>query len=283
MEFAGPVYYLALGHVAQDLTPDGLRLGGTVAYASLTAEAMGYTAGIVTACADTTDLGALARVAVHRLSSPASTTFENIYTAGGRIQYLRARAMPLRPEHLPLEWLRAPIVHLAPLAGELDTDFLSAFHGAFIGLTPQGWLRAWDDSGRVHPKAWDDALIYLEQATATTLSIEDVGGDWQLLERWAEIANVLAVTEGYHGCTVFVKNRGRRRFSVLPQTELDPTGAGDIFAAAFFIHLYETGDPWAAARVANHIASISVTRLGLAGTPTPEEVGVARLRADLVL
>lgn len=282
MEFASPVYYLALGHVAQDLTPDGPRLGGSVAYAALTAEAMGYTAGVVTACADTTDLGALARVAVHRLPSPASTTFENIYTVAGRVQYLRARAAPLRPEHLPLEWLRAPIVHLAPLAGELNTDFLSAFHGAFIGLTPQGWLRAWDGSGRVQPKAWEDALTYLEQATATALSIEDVGGDWLLLERWAEVANVLAVTEGYHGCTVFVKDQGRRRFSAPPQTELDPTGAGDIFAAAFFIHLYETGDPWAAARVANYVASVSVTRPGLAGAPTPQEVGIARLKAELI-
>lgn len=282
MEFASPVYYLALGHVAQDLTPDGPRLGGSVAYAALTAEAMGYTAGVVTACADTADLGALARVAVHRLPSPVSTTFENIYTAAGRVQYLRARATLLRPEHLPLEWLRAPIVHLAPLAGELDAEFLSAFHGAFIGLTPQGWLRAWDSSGLVQPKAWEEADIYLKQATATALSIEDVRGDWALLERWAEIASVLAVTEGHHGCTVFVKNQGRRRFSAPRQIEVDPTGAGDIFAAAFFIHLYETGDPWAAARVANQVASVSVTRLGLAGTPTPDEVGLARLRAELV-
>jgi sugar/nucleoside kinase (ribokinase family) len=280
MEFASPVYYLALGHVAEDLTPDGPRLGGSVAYAALTAEAMGYTAGVVTACADTADLSALARVAVHRLPSPVSTTFENIYTAAGRVQYLRARAAPLRPEHLPLEWLRAPIVHLAPLTGELNTEFLSAFHGAFIGLTPQGWLRAWDGSGRVQPKAWEDALVYLEQATATALSIEDVNGDWALLERWAEVTNVLVVTEGYNGCTVFVKNGGRRRFSVPRQLEVDPTGAGDIFAAAFFIHLYETGDPWAAARLANHVASVSVTRIGLAGVPTPDEVGIARLRAE---
>ena len=34
-----PVYYLALGHVAKDLTPDGPRLGGSVAYAALTARA----------------------------------------------------------------------------------------------------------------------------------------------------------------------------------------------------------------------------------------------------
>jgi hypothetical protein len=282
MQFASPVYYLALGHIAQDLTPDGPRLGGTVAYAALTAEAMGYAAGVVTTCADDTDLSALERVAVHRLASPDSTTFENIYSAAGRTQYLRARALPLQPDGLPLEWLRAPIVHLAPLAGELDSEFLSAFHGAFIGLTPQGWLRAWDETGLVRPAAWEEAPTFLAQATATALSLEDVRGDWGLIERWAKIANVLAVTEGHSGCTVFAKNQGARRFSAPPQTEMDPTGAGDIFAAAFFIHLYETGNPWAAARVANHVAAVSVTRPGLAGVPTADEVGLARLRAELV-
>jgi len=282
MEFASPIYYLAIGHVAQDLTPDGPRLGGSVAYAALTAEAMGYASGVVMACSDAVDLSPLAGVAVQRLASPASTTFENLYSAAGRTQYLRARAAPLRPEHIPLEWLRAPIIHLAPLADELDGDFLSAFHGAFIGLTPQGWLRTWDEAGLVQVKTWDEAPLFLTHASAVALSVEDVRGDWALLERWAKLTSVLAVTEGHNGCTVFARGRGMRQFTAPRQTEVDPTGAGDIFAAAFFIHLYETGDPWAAARVANQLASVSVTRAGLAGVPTPAEVGLARLRAEWV-
>jgi hypothetical protein len=45
-----PVDYLVIGHVAHDLTPQGPRLGGTAAYSALTARALGYRAGIVTAC-----------------------------------------------------------------------------------------------------------------------------------------------------------------------------------------------------------------------------------------
>ena len=37
--------------------------------------------------------------------------------------------------------------------------------------------------------------------------------------------------------------------------EVDATGAGDIFAAAFFWRLYVTRDPWEAARFATHLAS----------------------------
>jgi sugar/nucleoside kinase (ribokinase family) len=53
---------------------------------------------------------------------------------------------------------------------------------------------------------------------------------------------------------------------------LDATGAGDVFAAAFFVRLHKTRDPWEAARFATLIASRSVTRLGLDGVPTKQEI-----------
>ncbi len=32
------------------------------------------------------------------------------------------------------------------------------FPASMLGLTPQGWLRAWDGDGRVHTGAWPEAL-----------------------------------------------------------------------------------------------------------------------------
>ncbi|HAX70479.1 MAG TPA: hypothetical protein DCY14_12775, partial [Anaerolineae bacterium] len=52
----------------------------------------------------------------------------------------------------------------------------------------------------------------------------------------------------------------------------DATGAGDIFAAAFFARCVRTRDPWEAARFATQLASYSVTRVGLQGIPTPKEI-----------
>ena len=63
-----------------------------------------------------------------------------------------------------------------------------------------------------------------------------------------------------------------RKFRAPTVKEVDPTGAGDVFAAAFFIRLYQTRDPWEAARFATQLASISVTRPGISGIPTPSEV-----------
>jgi hypothetical protein len=43
-----PIDYLVIGHLTQDIIPDGFRLGGTAAYSALTARALGLRVGIVT-------------------------------------------------------------------------------------------------------------------------------------------------------------------------------------------------------------------------------------------
>jgi sugar/nucleoside kinase (ribokinase family) len=63
-----------------------------------------------------------------------------------------------------------------------------------------------------------------------------------------------------------------RRFRAPQVQAVDETGAGDVYAAAFFARLLTTRDPWEAARFATQLASISVTRPGLEGIPTPEEI-----------
>jgi sugar/nucleoside kinase (ribokinase family) len=277
---ADAVHYLLVGHVAKDLTPAGPVLGGTVSYAALTARALGYTPGIVTAAATDLDLAPLAGVPLARAASPDSTTFENIYGPNGRTQFLRARAAPLTAADIPLHWLRAPVVHLAPLDQEIDPALAAELNGGFLGLTPQGWLREWDAEGRVsHNLAWPAAAQTLRQAHATVLSIADVSGDWAVAEQWAKAAPILVVTEGAAGCTVFVQGQGARQFRAPPMDEVDPTGAGDVFAAAYFINLYETGDAWGSARFANQVAARSVSRVGIAGVPAPEEVAYCRVAA----
>lgn len=274
--------YLAIGHLAQDRTPAGPRLGGTVAYAALTAQALGYAPGIVSAHSADLDVSALGDLAIARHPSALNTTFENIYGAAGRVQFLRARAEALTTTQIPAAWGKAPVIHVAPLAQELEPSLvgqLAASSPTFIGLTPQGWLRQWDAEGRVSKCEWSEALATLPQVNAAVISIEDVRGEWAMAEQWAKAAQVLVVTEGAQGCTVFVQGESARQFPAPPHPEVDPTGAGDVFAAAFFINFYETDDPWASARFANQVAALSITRVGLEGIPTPEEVGLCRIRA----
>lgn len=265
-----PVDYLVIGHAAQDLTPSGARLGGTVAFSALTARALGLRVGIVTSVANETSLAALDGIPVITIPSEHSTTFENIYFEGGRKQILHHRATPIDFVHVPEVWRHASILHLGPIAGEVEPSLPKGFSPDLLGLTAQGWMRGWDESGRVHPVQWENVSA-LNAAGAVVISLEDVGGDMEQVERLAQHTRILAVTEGAAGCVLYW-NGDRRRLRAPQFTEIDATGAGDIFAAAFFIRLYTTRDPWEAARFATLIASHSVTRVGLAGIPTEEEI-----------
>lgn len=268
-----PVDYLIIGHVTQDLTPNGPVLGGTVSYASLTARALGMRVGIVTSCRADFQMPELEGISIVAAPSEHTTTFENIYTPNGRVQYLRNQAAKLTLELVPPQWRKAPVVHLGALDWEIGEDLLGAFPNALVGLTLQGWLRDWDHTGRVRfrPLKEKETTTLLQNASAVVLSIEDVQGDESMIEELHSVARILVVTEGSAGARLYWNGDGRR-FRPPFREEVDPTGAGDIFAAAFFCRLYATNDPWEAARFATKLASFSVLRRGLQGVPTPDEV-----------
>ncbi|HUE99102.1 MAG TPA: PfkB family carbohydrate kinase [Anaerolineales bacterium] len=268
-----PVDYLVIGHVAHDLTPEGPRLGGTAAYSALTAQALGLRVGIVTASGPETSLDALNDIPVISLRSPQSTTFENIYRGRGhgRIQYLRAQAARIDFSSVPEAWRRTPIIHLGPIANETDSILPEGFSPVQLGLTPQGWMRQWDSESRVSLGEWTNADAALARAGAVVISREDVNGNDELIEHMSHQTRMLAVTEGAAGAVLYW-NGDRRRFGAPEVTEVDATGAGDVFAAAFFVRLFNTHDPWEATRFATLVASRSVMRVGLDGIPTPREI-----------
>jgi len=266
-----PVDYLVIGHVAHDLTPDGPRLGGTVAYSALTARALGLRVGVVTASGPETSLEALNGIPIINVESPKSTTFENIYTEHGRLQYLRARATRINFTNVPEVWQRTSIIHLGPIANEMDVILPEGFSPTLLGLTPQGWMRQWDSECRVSRREWIDADSALVRAGAVVISREDVDGDDELIEHMAHQTPILAVTEDAAGAVLYW-NGDRRRFRAPEVKEVDATGAGDVFAAAFFVRLFTTRDPWESTRFATLLASRSVTRAGLDGIPTPREI-----------
>jgi sugar/nucleoside kinase (ribokinase family) len=268
-----PIDYLIIGHLTQDLTPAGPRLGGTASYASLTARALGLRVGILTACNDCLEAPELERegIRVVGFRSDVNTTFENIQTPAGRIQYLHKLAPSIDLSMVPEQWRSTPIVHLGPVANEVDPTLARAFESSLVGLTPQGWFRTWDAEGRVSFSEWPESSFVLRHAGAAVLSIEDVRGDEAIIEDMASSIRVLAVTEGANGARLYW-NGDLRRFRPQKMEEVDPTGAGDIFAAAFFTRLSTTRDPWEAARFATNLAAFSVLRVGLDGVPTEEEV-----------
>ena len=252
----------------------GLMLGGTVSYSAMTAAALGLKVGIITVVPDAVDLSALAAFPIHRIPSQEATTYENIQTPNGRIQYLHKRAPTITPEMIPQSWQAASIVHFAPVAFEIDPPLLDIFPDSFRCITPQGCMRTVDQDKRVHYCDWEDAESMLPKTAAAVISVEDVQFDEECIQHLLKYANILAVTEGEQGARVYWKGNVRH-FNAPRVNVVDPTGAGDIFAAVFFARLFATRDAWLAGAQAVHLASLSVTRRGVAGMPTAQELQTA--------
>jgi sugar/nucleoside kinase (ribokinase family) len=275
-----PVDYLVIGHITQDVVPGGFTLGGTVSYASLTALALAKRVGIVTSCAPELQLPEFKDIQVVKYPSAQTTTFENIQKPDHRIQIIHHQADRITAKQIPELWRNTPIIHIGPVDNEIDTDVLSIFPNSFIGVTPQGFMRKWDETGHVKQGHWKDAEKILPLISAAVLSVEDVKSDEKVIESYVAHSQVLVVTEGARGARLYWN--GDMRYFVPPhEVEVDPTGAGDIFAAAFFIRYQKTRDPWEAARFATVLAAQSVNRKGLAGIPTSEEVQTAE--AELLM
>lgn len=279
---ADPVDILLIGHVTRDLVsadPDGpYRLGGTVSFAAITALRLGRQPTIITRAAADTDLSELpAAVDLRVLPSATTSTFANIYTPLGRVQYLYTPAAHIVAADIPVALRRPRAVLLGPLTNEIHPDVAAIFDPkALVAAVPQGWMRRWQADGRVYHQAWESADAILPHLGVLVLSLEDIDHDLRRLDPFFQHIALIVVTEYRDGSTIYQRQPdGQIRETKIPPrpaNEVDPTGAGDIFATAFLIRLQETGDPLQAARFANVTASFGVEHVGVAGIPDREQV-----------
>ena len=208
------------------------------------------------------------------MPAKSSSTFENIYTETGRIQKIWKVAEKLDVNDLPEIWKSSKIIHLAPIANEILPFEPSVLHPEILGATPQGWLRIWDDTHAIHLEKWNNEIQSVLRESVAVLSSEDLNHDEESIEHYANTCKILAITEGSKGSRLYW-NGDIRKFGTRRVTEVDPTGAGDIFASSFFIRLMTTRDPWESSRYANQAAAFSVTRKGMDSIPTKEELKLA--------
>jgi len=262
--------FLVIGHIVLDKVEEGYRLGGTAAYASLTARRLGLHAAVFTRTGPEVDVSvALPGVETLSLPSPCTTIFVNTYTPSGRVQHLLSVAPAIPMNGLSDEWRRAPIVLLGPLDQEVDEAAAGAFPGALVGLSPQGWMRRWDASKRVWPMEWVGGVA-LEYAQVMSLAEDDLPGR-KLPQSWRSRPRILALTRGRDGSRLRCDGTWYD-VPAYPAREVDPTGAGDVYAAAFLVRYRETGDAPGAALFASCVASFSVEAPGLEGIPTRAQV-----------
>jgi len=265
------VRFIAIGHVARDEFEGEptWRLGGTALYTAAAAARLGARAAIVTRVGPNEREALEKRCAelgieLHALAAEVTTTFAFRYEDGRRLMRLKARARGLTLNDVPPQVRHAEAVILGSIAHEIDRSLLGAFGHAASVVTAQGYLREWSADGSIHPRRWDDVAEVTASASAIVLSEEDIGGDLDEPRRWAGHTPVI-VTLAERGSLVFADREERLVPAFRADRVVDPTGAGDAFAAGLAVALAEGRALLEGVRFAHAVASFAVEAVGTEG------------------
>jgi 1D-myo-inositol 3-kinase len=253
------------GHVTLDLAGDARVPGGSAWYAARALAALGALPRLLTSAGPDFPRDALEGIEAVVMPSPVTTVFANTYGPdGARTQRVLSAAPPLDPAALPRAWRAADILFLAPVLRELDLAAFAAAAGArLVVLGVQGLVREVRAGGAVAARRWEPGPADLAGVAAAVLGEDDVRGqDGDLVARLAAEIPLVAFTHGARGCELLVRGRPPAHIGVYPAREVDPTGAGDVFAAGLLLGLARGDDPVDAARLGAAAASIVVEAPG---------------------
>jgi len=276
-------YFTAIGHVALDTgNPD--RLGGGVSYSGIAARNLDARVTILTRAPETHPyLCTLRQRGITIIVPPSDsntsdqnriTTFSNEYDRhGNRQQVLLERQDPITTRdliHLPTLRQR-PTFLVAPIIGEVETAVIPKLaKKGEVAVTPQGYFRKTGENGVIYQKDWSGYEKHLAFAKYVILSDEDIAVEGvrndALLSTLRGIVPTVILTRGELGATVYSQEEGElpiAAFELYSNEILDPTGAGDVFAAAFLITMKRTGNLHNAAVAAALYAAIKLTTPGI--------------------
>ena len=265
---------LALGHVTRDRRPGGDVLGGSVSYAALAARRLGWDAAILTAAGPDFDpAGELPGVEVFLRRSAATTRFANEYDADGtRHQVVTARADDVDLEPLPDAWRDPDVLLLGPVAGELFSVGATALEAACVGAIAQGYVRAIDAGRPSSARAAGSA----PRATCWACTCSSSPSTTCPRPTRARASSCPACRSSRSPAAGAGSRCSRATpcttCPALPRAEVDPTGAGDVFAAAFLLRYHETADPLDAAAFGACAASCVVEGVGATTLGDRDEV-----------
>ncbi|HEY3758599.1 MAG TPA: PfkB family carbohydrate kinase [Solirubrobacteraceae bacterium] len=259
--------YVTVGHVTVDVLAGRRQPGGGAFYSALQAARLGLRTQIVTR-GEPAELEALlapyrGELEISIVATDATTTLETWGRGHARKQRLLAWAGAFE-EPLALD---AAILHLAPIARETPRSWRGEVE--LVGLTPQGLVRAWDARGDISRVALTAEQLPARCDAAVLSTGERESCD--ALFTGATPGAVLAVTAG--ALPTRIVQADHAELEVPPSMiamPRDDLGAGDVFAAAFFVALHEGLSPTAAAAHGNAAAGVRIAGAG------PDAIGDRR-------
>jgi sugar/nucleoside kinase (ribokinase family) len=273
--------FVAIGHVTLDRFGESTRPGGSALYAAVTAHRLGLSVGLLTSHGDDFPLEVIpSRIEVISVPADETTVFEHRHEPGGRVSHVRSVASPLTTADVPEDWRDAALTLLAPVVDEVDPMIATLFTDGAVGAAAQGWVRQVTPDGLVIPRPWQSPESLLQSVQALFLSREDILGQEAEVIEWFQRMPVGVLTADRVGALLFV-NGERYEVQPRPAREVDPTGAGDVFAATFLIQYQRDGDAWQAAAAAACAGSLAVEGEGWSAVADRAALDAALLEYQL--
>lgn len=275
--------YLVIGHICADLHPEGkVVLGGTALYSALTAARLGFRTAVLTRGVYGREVHGHMVPSLEQFADELSiivqeadstTMFVNTYKGGRRTQLLPHWAEPIDLRGLPPHWRNAKIIHLGPIAQEIDPRQTGGLTPGFLGATPQGWMRNWPkpEGGRVTTSHLRLPASLVGSLDGIIVSDEEIADCRDTVEAVGS-RRLGAITMGDNGSRVIFGGKSDH-VAAYKVDVADATGAGDTYAAAFFIKAIDRSlSAVKAAQFASAVSALSLTGIGVEGIPTAAAV-----------
>ncbi|MDH7563763.1 MAG: PfkB family carbohydrate kinase [Candidatus Bathyarchaeota archaeon] len=208
---------------------------------------------------------------VSKQDDAQTTRFELEYNKDltQRVLRLKSRSPPITVDDLPPN-LRARIIHVAPIAGEITYENVEVLkkRAEVLSLDPQGLVRSFSENGTVDVAALPDKRI-LSLIDIYKSSLNEVLAVTGMPDMEAAVkaihdrgASIVIVTLGAEGAAISVENAIHRVPAYKPEKLIDPTGAGDTFIGAFLAEYSRGEDCSWCSYVGSAAASLATEGIG---------------------
>ncbi len=252
MSLDGKVF-LAVGNVSLDQTKAGNVPGGPVLYSTLAAKKLGWSPIAITSFGPDFYQVQPPLDGIELRVQQASTTLTlrlSYDTSGNREITVVTAGDKLRLETLDLA-SKPDVLFLCPTLNdyteEQALELIKRYSSSYVAVAPQGWMRSVDKNGVIKPKVWEAGSKLLPYVDLMVVSVHDISGFDGLVHSYIKVIGkkrsldgIIVLTQGSQPNQVFA-GLHQIIMNTIPTQEVDPTGAGDVFAAMFAMAYREKG------------------------------------------
>jgi sugar/nucleoside kinase (ribokinase family) len=255
---------IVIGHITLDEYNAKLIPGGSAYYCSQTYLALGAQVKLISIVGNDFHFDEVFQGMDTLVKRTGKTTqFKNIYKKNSiREQISLAQAEPISYDGIPEDFKECDVLHLVPVLGEVDINmWVTLIKSKLVAIGLQGWLRRINSSKIVLSKKCTFSEEEYKKIDLLCMSEDDIKDQSDLLENIIKFVPIVALTHGVKGCDIY-RDGIKKSYGVFKTIEVDPTGAGDVFASGLVHSIASGKSEMEAGHIGAGLASVIIEDVG---------------------